>query len=45
MNSNSVKQIEKLFTEMFNDHNRKMCEMYNEVEKSISEINDNKSKT
>ena len=38
MNSNSVKQIEKLFTEMFNDHNRKMCEMYNGLEKSISEM-------
>ena len=38
MDSNSVKQIKKLFTEMFNDHYRKMCEMYNGLEKSISEM-------
>ena len=38
MDCNPVKQIKKLFTEMFNDHYRKMCEMYNGLEKSISEI-------
>ena len=38
MDSNSVKQIKKLFTEMFNDHCRKMCDMYNGLEKSISEM-------
>ena len=38
MDSNSVKQIKKLFTEMFNDHCRKTCEMYNGLEKSISEM-------
>ena len=38
MDSNSVKQIKKLFTEMFNDHYRKMCDMYNGLEKSISEM-------
>ena len=38
MGSNSVKQIKKLFTEMFNDHYKKMCEMYNGLEKSISEM-------
>ena len=27
MDSNSVKQVKKLFTEMFNDHYRKMCDM------------------
>ena len=37
MVSNS-KQIKKLFTEMFNDHNRKMCDTYNGLEKSISEM-------
>ena len=36
MDSNSVKQIKKLFTRMFNDHYRKMCDMYNGLEKSIS---------
>ena len=34
MDRNSVKQIKKLFTEMFNDHYRKMCDMYNGLEKS-----------
>ena len=29
MDSNSVKQIKKWFTEMFNDHYKKVCEMYN----------------
>ena len=38
MDCNPVKQIKKLFTEMFNDHYRKMCEMCNGLEKSISEI-------
>ena len=38
MDSNSVKQIKKLFTEMFNDHYKKMCEMYNGLKKSISEM-------
>ena len=38
MDSNSVKQIKKLLTEMFNDHYRKMCDMYNGLEKSISEM-------
>ena len=38
MESNSVKQIKKLFTEMFNDHYKKMGEMYNGLEKSISEM-------
>ena len=38
MDCNPVKQIKKFFTEMFNDHYRKMCEMYNGLEKSISEI-------
>ena len=38
MESNSVKQIKKLFTEMFNDHYKKMREMYNGLEKSISEM-------
>ena len=38
MDSNSVKQIKKLFTEMFNDHYRKMCDMYHGLEKSISEM-------
>ena len=38
MDSNSVKQIKKLFSEMFNYHNKKMCEMYNGLEKSISEM-------
>ena len=37
MVSNS-KQIKKLFTEMFNDHNRKMCDTYNGLEKSLSEM-------
>ena len=44
MDSNSVKQIKKLFTEMFNDHYRKMCEMYNGLEKSISEMVDANNK-
>ena len=35
MDSTSVKEIKKLFTEMFNDHYKKMCEMYNGLEKSI----------
>ena len=34
MDSNSVKQIKKLFSEIFNDHYKKMCEMYNGLEKS-----------
>ena len=38
MDSNSVKQIKKWFTEMFNDHYKKLCEMYNGLEKSISEM-------
>ena len=38
MDSNSVKQIKKLFSEMFNYHYKKMCEMYNGLEKSISEM-------
>ena len=38
MDSNSVKQIKKLFTKMFNDHYKKMCEMYNGLEKSIREM-------
>ena len=38
MDSNSVKQIKKKFTEMFNDHYRKMFDMYNGLEKSISEM-------
>ena len=38
MDSNSVKQIKKLFTDMCSDHYKKMCEMYNGLEKSISEI-------
>ena len=38
MDSNSAKRIKKLFTEMFNDHYRKMCDMYNGLEKSISEM-------
>ena len=38
MDSNSVKQIKKLVTEMFNDHYQKMCEIYNGLEKSISEM-------
>ena len=38
MDSNSVKQIKKLFTEMFNDHYKKMCEIYNGLEKFISEM-------
>ena len=38
MDCNPVKQIKKFLTEMFNDHYRKMCEMYNGLEKSISEI-------
>ena len=38
MDGNSVKQIKKLFTEMFNDHYKKMCEMCNELEKSISKM-------
>ena len=38
MDSNSVKQIKKLFTEMFNGHYKKMCEMYNGLEKPISEM-------
>ena len=36
MDSNSVKQIKKLFNEMFNDHYRKMCDMQNGLEKLIS---------
>ena len=44
MDSNSVKQIKKLFTEMFNDHYGKMCEMYNGLEKSISEMVDANNK-
>ena len=38
MDSNSVKQIKKLFSEMFNYHYKKMCEMYNGLEKSIIEM-------
>ena len=38
MDSNSVKQIKKWFTEMFNDHYKKVCEMYSGLEKSISEM-------
>ena len=38
MDSNSVKQIKKLFTEMFNDHYKKISEMYNGFEKSVSEM-------
>ena len=38
MDSNSVKQIKKLFSEMFNYHYKKMFEMYNGLEKSISEM-------
>ena len=38
MDSNSVKNIKKLFTEMFNDHHRKMCDMYHGFEKSIREM-------
>ena len=38
MDSNSVKQIKKLVTEMFNDHYQKMSEIYNGLEKSISEM-------
>ena len=38
MDSNSVKQIKKLFSEMFNYHYKKMCEMYNGLEKSISKM-------
>ena len=37
MDSNSVIQIKKLFTKMFNDHYKKMHEMYNGLEKSINE--------
>ena len=44
MDSNSIKQIKKLFTEMFNDHYGKMCEMYNGLEKSISEMVDANNK-
>ena len=44
MDSNSVKQIKNLFTEMFNDHYGKMCEMYNGLEKSISEMVDANNK-
>ena len=44
MDCNPVKQIKKLFTEMFNDHYRKMCEMYNGLEKSISEMVDANNK-
>ena len=38
MDSNSLKQIKKLFTEMCNDHYKKMCKMYIGLEKSISEM-------
>ena len=38
MDSNSVKQIKKLFTERFSEHYKKICEMYNQSEKSISEM-------
>ena len=38
MDSNSVKQINILFNEMFNDHYKKICQMYNGLEKSISEM-------
>ena len=38
MDSKSVKLIKKLFTEMFNDHCRKMCDMYNGLEKSSCEM-------
>ena len=44
MDSNSVKQIKKLFTEMFNDQYRKMCDMYNGLEKSIGEMVDANNK-
>ena len=40
MDSNSVKQIKKLFTEMFNDHYKKMCEIYNGLKTSISEMSE-----
>ena len=44
MDSNSVQQIKKLFTEMFNDHYRKMCDMYNGHEKSISKMIEDNNK-
>ena len=44
MDSNSVKQIKELFTEMFNDHYRKICDMYNGLEKSISEMTEGNNK-
>ena len=38
MDSNSLKQIKKLFTEMFNDHCKIMRKMYNGLERSTSEM-------
>ena len=38
MDSNSIKQIKKLFSEMFNDNHKKMCEMYNGLAKSIRQM-------
>ena len=38
MDSESVKQMKKLFTEMFNDRYKNMSGMYSGLEKSISEM-------
>lgn len=38
MNNNSIKQMKKLFTEMFADHYKKTCELYRAHEKYISDI-------